>query len=60
VKAHDVSAGVALVICGLAAVGTTTVEDIIHIDRRYEDLEGKLTKLGANIKRIPQPVSSPA
>jgi UDP-N-acetylglucosamine 1-carboxyvinyltransferase len=60
VKAHDVSAGVSLVICGLAAVGATTVEDIIHIDRRYENLEGKLTSLGASIKRVPQPAGAPA
>ncbi len=57
VKALDVSAGVSLVICGLAAVGTTTVEDIIHIDRRYENLEGRLRSLGADIQRVPQPAS---
>jgi UDP-N-acetylglucosamine 1-carboxyvinyltransferase len=55
VRAHDVSAGVALVISGLAATGQTTVEDIIHIDRRYENLEGKLAALGGNIQRVAQP-----
>jgi UDP-N-acetylglucosamine 1-carboxyvinyltransferase len=60
VRAHDVSAGVALVIAGMSAVGRTTVEDIIHIDRRYENLEGKLTSLGAKIERVPQPAGSPA
>ncbi len=60
VRAHDVSAGVALVISGLAAAGTTTVEEIIHIDRRYENLEGKLSALGANIQRVPQTVGTPS
>jgi UDP-N-acetylglucosamine 1-carboxyvinyltransferase len=52
VRAHDVSAGAALVIAGLAATGRTTVEDIIHIDRRYANLEGKLSGLGATIERV--------
>jgi UDP-N-acetylglucosamine 1-carboxyvinyltransferase len=60
VRAHDVSAGAALVISGLAATGRTTVEDIIHIDRRYENLEGKLAALGADIRRVPQTASTPA
>ena len=55
VRAHDVSAGAALVIAGLAATGRTTVEDIIHIDRRYANLEGKLASLGATIERVPHP-----
>ena len=55
VRAHDVSAGAALVIAGLAATGRTTVEDIIHIDRRYAKLEDKLTKLGATIERVAHP-----
>ncbi len=52
VRAADVSAGAALVIAGLAAKGRTRVEDIIHIDRRYERLEDALTSLGANIERV--------
>ncbi|MEX2394324.1 MAG: UDP-N-acetylglucosamine 1-carboxyvinyltransferase, partial [Actinomycetota bacterium] len=52
VRAHDVSAGAALVISGLAAIGRTVVDDIIHVDRRYENLEGKLASLGAKIERI--------
>jgi UDP-N-acetylglucosamine 1-carboxyvinyltransferase len=59
VRAHDVSAGAALVICGLSAAGTTRVEDIIHIDRRYENLEGKLSSLGAEIHRVPQGAVAP-
>ncbi len=60
VKAHDVSAGAALVIAGLAATGHTTVEDIIHIDRRYERLEDKLSALGADIRRVPETAAAPA
>ncbi|GAB6100374.1 UDP-N-acetylglucosamine 1-carboxyvinyltransferase [Halanaerocella petrolearia] len=51
VKATDLRAGAALVLAGLAAQGKTTVENIYHIDRGYEGLEDKLTKLGAIIKR---------
>jgi UDP-N-acetylglucosamine 1-carboxyvinyltransferase len=56
VRASDVSAGAALVIAGLAARGRTQVSDIIHIDRRYENLEGKLRSLGADIERVGAPV----
>jgi UDP-N-acetylglucosamine 1-carboxyvinyltransferase len=59
VRTHDVSGGAALVIAGLAATGSTLVEDIIHIDRRYADLEGKLSSLGADIERIPHPAPTP-
>jgi UDP-N-acetylglucosamine 1-carboxyvinyltransferase len=52
VRASDVSAGAALVLAGLAARGRTVVSDIIHIDRRYENFEGKLSALGASIERI--------
>lgn len=53
VKASDLRAGVALVIAGLIARGTTEVEDIHYIDRGYERLEEKLTALGADIRREP-------
>ncbi len=52
VKAHDLRAGAALVIAGLAAQGETWVEDIHYIERGYEDLIGKLTVLGADIQRF--------
>ncbi len=52
VTAHDLRAGAALVIAGLAAQGTTRVQDIHYVERGYEDLIGKLTALGADIKRI--------
>ena len=52
VCAHDLRAGAALVIAGLAAQGTTYVEHIHFIERGYEHLIRKLTALGADIKRI--------
>lgn len=47
----DLRAGAALVLAGLAAKGKTTVLRIYHLDRGYEQMEKKLRKLGADIKR---------
>ena len=52
VSAHDLRAGAALVIAGLAAKGTTRVQNIHFVERGYENLIGKLTALGADIRRI--------
>ena len=52
VVASDLRAGAALVLAGLNAKGTTEVYDIYHIDRGYENLDGKLRSLGADIERI--------
>lgn len=52
VFAHDLRAGAALVIAGLAAEGTTVVEDIHFVERGYEDMIAKLTALGAKIRRV--------
>ena len=52
VCAHDLRAGAALVIAGLAANGTTQVDDIHYIERGYESLIEKMTALGADIRRI--------
>lgn len=52
VCAHDLRAGAALVIAGLAAEGTTYVEHIHFIERGYENLVEKLTALGADIRRL--------
>ena len=52
VYAHDLRAGAALVIAGLTAEGTTVVEDIHFIERGYENIIGKLTDLGADIRRF--------
>jgi UDP-N-acetylglucosamine 1-carboxyvinyltransferase len=52
VMASDLRASAALVIAGLAARGTTQVNRVYHIDRGYENLDGKLRSLGARIERI--------
>ncbi len=52
VSAHDLRAGAALVIAGLAAEGVTFVKNIHYVERGYEHLIGKLTALGAKIRRI--------
>ena len=54
VTAHDLRAGAALVIAGLAAEGTTQVENIHFIERGYERIVEKLTALGADIQRVEQ------
>lgn len=51
VSAPDLRAGAALVIAGLAAEGITIVDDIVYIQRGYENFEGKLRSLGAEIKK---------
>ena len=52
VSAPDLRAGAALVIAGLAAEGITMVDDIVYIQRGYEDFEGKLRSLGAEIEKV--------
>ncbi|MEA4845688.1 MAG: UDP-N-acetylglucosamine 1-carboxyvinyltransferase [Clostridiaceae bacterium] len=53
VKAGDLRGGAALVLAGLAAEGTTVVDNVkLHIDRGYDKLENKLVKLGADIHRV--------
>ncbi|NWF55971.1 MAG: UDP-N-acetylglucosamine 1-carboxyvinyltransferase [Syntrophaceae bacterium] len=51
VMATDLRASASLVLAGLAAEGTTEVSRIYHLDRGYEKLDQKLTKLGAKIRR---------
>ena len=51
VMATDLRASSALVLAALVAEGTTNVRRIYHLDRGYDDLEGKLSGLGANIVR---------
>ena len=55
VKACDLRAGAALIIAGLAASGVTEIEDIFHIERGYDSMEGKLRALGADIEKISVP-----
>ena len=52
VTAHDLRAGAALIIAGLAAEGITTVCNAHFVERGYENIVEKLTALGANITRI--------
>lgn len=52
ISAPDLRAGAALVIAGLAAEGFTTIDDILYIQRGYEDFEIKLRGLGANIEKV--------
>ncbi|WP_302225563.1 UDP-N-acetylglucosamine 1-carboxyvinyltransferase [Veillonella magna] len=52
VRATDLRAGAALVCAGLAADGETKVTQLSHIDRGYDDLVGKLKRLGADIVRV--------
>ena len=58
VRALDLRAGAALVLAGLVAEGKTTIENIQYIDRGYEDIVGKLKKLGADINRVILPDES--
>ena len=53
VRAVDLRAGAAMIIAGLAANGTTEIEEIDHIDRGYENVVEKFSALGADIKRVP-------
>ena len=53
VMATDLRASASLVLAGLVAEGDTVVDRIYHIDRGYESIEEKLTKLGACIRRVP-------
>ena len=52
VMATDLRASSALVLAGLVAKGITNVRRIYHLDRGYDNLEGKLQSLGADIKRL--------
>jgi UDP-N-acetylglucosamine 1-carboxyvinyltransferase len=59
VEATDLRAGAALVIAGLAAQGTTVVEQVHHIDRGYDRIENMFQGLGARIYRqtsVPKPL----
>lgn len=52
VMATDLRASAGLVLAGLVAEGETLVDRIYHLDRGYDDMEGKLSALGAGIRRI--------
>jgi UDP-N-acetylglucosamine 1-carboxyvinyltransferase len=52
VRAHDIRAGAAMVVAGLAAEGETVITGVSHIDRGYDDLVGRLASVGADIVRV--------
>jgi len=52
VMASDLRASVALVLAGLVAKGTTEISRVYHLDRGYEEIERKLSRLGAQIERV--------
>ena len=52
VMATDLRASVSLILAGLAAEGTTQVNRVYHLDRGYEQLEAKLSAVGADIERV--------
>jgi UDP-N-acetylglucosamine 1-carboxyvinyltransferase len=52
VMATDLRASASLVIAGLVARGLTEISRVYHLDRGYENMEEKLSKLGADIQRV--------
>ena len=52
VRAYDIRAGAAMVVAGLAAEGETVITGVDHIDRGYDDLVGRLSAVGADIRRV--------
>ena len=52
ITSYDIRMGMTLVIAALIASGQSEIAGIEHIDRGYENLETRLTKLGAEIKRL--------
>ena len=54
-RACDLRAGAAMVLAGLAAQGVTEVDQVKHIERGYEDLVGKLRRIGADIEAVEFP-----
>jgi UDP-N-acetylglucosamine 1-carboxyvinyltransferase len=64
VRSLDIRAGMALVLAALCADGVTQIADVHHVDRGYEDLEGKLAALGAEVRReggavvVPDPAAA--
>ena len=52
-RALDIRAGAALMIAALLAEGASTITDVYHLQRGYDDLTAKLTALGANVRSVP-------
>ena len=51
-RAHDIRAGGASVLAALAAGGRSSISNLYQLDRGYDDLEGRLQSLGAQLERI--------
>jgi UDP-N-acetylglucosamine 1-carboxyvinyltransferase len=51
VQATDLRASASLILAGLAAEGTTEIHRVYHLDRGYENIEEKVSQLGADIRR---------
>ena len=51
-EATDLRAGAALIIAAIAAKGVSSLTNLVHIDRGYENIEEKFRKIGANIQRV--------
>jgi len=52
VMATDLRASACLILAGLAAEGETLIDRVYHLDRGYENIEAKLSALGADIRRV--------
>jgi UDP-N-acetylglucosamine 1-carboxyvinyltransferase len=60
VRALDIRAGAAMIIAALAADGSTEIFDLYHVDRGYQDFDGRLAALGAQVRREREPSLSSA
>ena len=52
VCALDIRSGAAMILAALAAEGTTTISNLVYIDRGYQDVDRKLQELGAEVSRV--------
>ena len=52
VVSYDIRSGMAMIIAALVAQGKTTISNVEHIDRGYENIEERLLALGARIERV--------
>ena len=52
ISSPDIRAGISLLIAALSAKGISTINNIEQIDRGYENIDGRLTAIGAKINRV--------
>ena len=55
IRAVDLRAGAAMIIAALTAEGRTEIDEVYHIERGYDDIVGKLRRVGADIRRVTVP-----